>query len=164
MKVVFLDIDGVLNSRADWKRVGDSITDAEFVTRSPRLLDPDAVARLNRLLRATGAAIVVSSTWRLRESVDTMQQLLGAAGIVGRVIGLTPLPRDVPGWKSRGDEIAAWWAAHAAPQAMMAVLDDESDLGAFTDRLVRTDPEVGLTDADVERAIALLDSPRGPTN
>ena len=162
MKVLFLDIDGVLNSRAYWSRVGDSITDAEFVTRSPRLLDPDAIARLNRLLRVTRADIVVASTWRLRETIQTMQQLIDAAGIIGRVIGLTPLPSDVPGWKCRGDEIAAWWTAHAVPNATMAILDDESDPGAFADRLVRTDPEIGLTEEDVERAIALLDSPGDP--
>jgi hypothetical protein len=53
MKIIFLDIDGVLNC--------DN-------TRNPRkfpyVIDPRLLARLKRLLKATRAKVVLSSSWR----------------------------------------------------------------------------------------------------
>ena len=54
MKVIFLDIDGVLNCSK---------------TRNPRKLpyvvDKRLLALLKRMLKRTGAKIVLSSTWRI---------------------------------------------------------------------------------------------------
>ena len=54
MKVLFLDIDGVLNCPK---------------TRNPRhfpyVVDRRLLARLQKLLNRTGAKVVLSSTWRL---------------------------------------------------------------------------------------------------
>ena len=55
MNLCFLDIDGVLNSRVFYDRVG--------LIPQP-WLDPEAVARLDRLCRAADASIVLSSAWR----------------------------------------------------------------------------------------------------
>jgi hypothetical protein len=53
MKVVFLDIDGVLNcSKTNNPR------------KLPYVIDPKLLKRLKRLLRRTGAKVVLSSTWR----------------------------------------------------------------------------------------------------
>lgn len=56
MRVVFLDFDGVLNSRA--------LVERSATPHAPglSLLDEDAVARLKRLCAVGGAGIVVSST------------------------------------------------------------------------------------------------------
>ena len=144
------------------RTIGDSITDAEFVTRSPRLIDPAAMALLNKLLAATGAEIVVSSTWRHRETIASMQELLDSAGLRGRVVGLTPNPRDVAAWTCRGDEIAAWCSAQSVSDEEILILDDGADFGPLSPRVVKTDPEVGLTDEDVARSIALLRPARSP--
>jgi len=59
VNVVFLDLDGVLNSRA-WWNLGRSCGLPWPVNQ----FDPNAVQRLNRLLSESGARVVLSSAWR----------------------------------------------------------------------------------------------------
>ena len=54
MKVVFLDIDGVLN---------DDTTPSRTKSRLI-FVDREKLLRLKRIVAATGAKIVLSSTWR----------------------------------------------------------------------------------------------------
>lgn len=70
-KFIFLDIDGVMNSnlfyseRTQDKRYNDWIKEhPQRIAWNACDIDPRAVERLNRLTDATGAKIVVSSTWR----------------------------------------------------------------------------------------------------
>ena len=64
MKLIFLDIDGVLNSVA-WqenrppKEPPGLILDA--LAHWKRSLDPQCIERLNRIWQETGAAVVISS-------------------------------------------------------------------------------------------------------
>src|ERR1700709_1279552 len=53
MKVIFLDIDGVLNS-----------THTANPRSFPYIVDPELVTRLKDVLAKTGAEVVLSSTWR----------------------------------------------------------------------------------------------------
>ena len=56
MKIIFLDIDGVLNSRIyDRKRNRDELTD----------IDETRLPLVKELVAATGAKIVLSSSWRV---------------------------------------------------------------------------------------------------
>ena len=54
VKVLFLDIDGVVNNEYTRRKFGDFIT-----------LDPARVALVQRIVRNTGCEIVLSSSWRL---------------------------------------------------------------------------------------------------
>ena len=54
MKVIFLDIDGVLNS--------DSTSNPR---KFPYVIDDMLLARFRELVRKTGATVVLSSTWRV---------------------------------------------------------------------------------------------------
>ena len=55
MKVIFLDIDGVLNSRAyDRKRNWDELTN----------IDESRLPLVKNIVDETGARIVLSSTWK----------------------------------------------------------------------------------------------------
>ena len=88
MKVIFLDIDGVLNT-------GKYITWLFEVKKQPisgkRIpLDPDAVLNLNMLTMFPNTFIVVSSTWRFGENILSMQKILSDNGVRGQVYGLTP--------------------------------------------------------------------------
>ena len=58
MKVIFLDIDGVLNCIGSFNRTKTRFNG--FVG-----MDPTLVARFNSLVEKTGARVVLSSTWRL---------------------------------------------------------------------------------------------------
>lgn len=138
MKLVFLDFDGVLVNR-------------EALMRGfPGYGHPDCVAALNKILDQTGAKIVVSSSWRF-EGLEAMRQHLKAWGVRARPIAMTPTI-----FASRGMEIDKYLRLHGRPESFV-ILDDDSDMEPYKDRLVQTEFEAGLTIRDAERAIELLE-------
>jgi hypothetical protein len=141
-RIVFLDIDGVLAPIRRWDRYGD--------------LESACMQVLNDIVASGGADVVVSSTWRHGKTVAELQEVLEAAGFVGRVLDKTP--SDIRG-ASRGDEIAAWLAEH--PVGGCVIIDDHADMGELRTHLVLTHPAHGLQPADVPRAVAVLMGP-GP--
>ena len=70
MKVIFLDIDGVLNSEQFWENRTQSFRYTAALNEGKTKdqvrvianIDPQAVALLNQLVKQTDAEIVVSST------------------------------------------------------------------------------------------------------
>ena len=160
-KIVFLDIDGVLVNRASLMNRENKWTHSNCA--------PECVAALNRLIEHTEAAIVVSSVWRIGASLAELRDILhGHFGMKGKVIGKTPrFPyNDIPGTtdlseEMRGMEIDRWLQDHGDRYAVesFVILDDDSDMGIHKDRLVQTAFEVGLTDANVDRAVQVLAIP-----
>lgn len=144
--LVFLDFDGVLNSYQFFRSKPQT-----WDMRDERnYFDPECVARVDDLLHRSDAAIVVSSSWRKGRDLPTLDRLLRRAGLRGDVVGL--LPQRGP--RGRGDLIAEW-VARELPRAAVA-LDDLTDLGPAASIHVATDPEFGLQNPDVERALELL--------
>lgn len=141
MKVLFLDVDGVLNSQR-WP--------SSFMPE--RAIDPQAMQLLNDLVGRTGAEVVVSSTWRLLE--PDMAGRLARNGFVGQVIGQTPEIRGAP----RGREIVTWLSQHPDVERF-AILDVNADMESLHYRLVQTSFETGLEQAHVELAVSLLSRP-----
>lgn len=147
--VVFLDVDGVINS-GRWlhtPRHRESRCD-----RMVREIDPVGVGYLNQLLDRSGAKVVISSSWRMMANGDhkLFEEELRHRGFIGEVIGLTP----IIGYP-RGNEIQAWIdATEFAGQ--FVILDDMDDMLHLTPWLVRTDPRVGIQQPDVDRALEIL--------
>jgi hypothetical protein len=149
MKVIFLDIDGVLNGH-DWDKRA----------RATRIR-PACVRHLNRILVASEAHLVLTSAWRdlvLKGHMTTtgVEFLLRTHGVAGpRVAGVTAADGEV---QRRGAQIARWLAEHPGIDSWVVLDDDlaEEDLDGHGDRLVRTDPERGLTAADARRAARIL--------
>jgi hypothetical protein len=139
LRVVFLDIDGVLNSE-DWYWRGGTGFPA---------LDPAAIARLDRICRETGAVVVLSSAWR---GDDRIPGWLAERGFTGRIIDQTPRFPDC----QRGYEILQWFKAKPRNVGRFVVLDDDDDLYHVRRRLIRTDWRTGLLDEHADRAIAML--------
>lgn len=147
MKVLFLDIDGVLNSRKWFGSLHATIVAAKYPEEH---FDPAAVARVNAIVERTGAVICVSSSWRLGRSVAELGELLATQGIRAEVVGATPVD-----FRARGLEIARWLAEH--PEVTVyAILDDDSDMRQLARQHVKTDFEDGLLDHHVESAVSLL--------
>lgn len=146
MKILFLDIDGVLVNRASYSLPGSG-------SASRSIAHPDCVKALNRILTETGAFIVISSVWR-RDGVMGMREHLNRWNVTPRrIIGCTPFSGD----RVRGDEIQAWLDSYRREVIeSFVILDDDSDMKHLMHRLVKTDGIVGLTEADADRAIALL--------
>ena len=173
IRFLFLDIDGVLNStdwykkrpsREEWAKMHDISPEVfrhDHVTWARRSIDPEAVIRLNRLVRELEAAVVLSSTWRTGFPLTRMQRVLNESGFEHMLIGSTPcannMPRNEDGSRLyRGDEIKAWMRTMKVAPEQIVILDDDSDMGDLLPRLVNTDHDHGLTDADVDKALALF--------
>ena len=151
VKVVFLDFDGVLNS-------------LEFFQRAPGgldRLDPAAVARLNRLLAASQAKVVVSSSWRVGRTKAELRDLLEKVGFQGSIVGCTPDLSSVIRFSDyevvRAREVRTWLESSIVPVTQFVILDDarlEDD--EIAEHLVRTSFELGLQDSHVGEALAIL--------
>ncbi len=151
MKVIFLDIDGVLVNHKSLARAKK-----ENATGKTRLwssmIDPYAMGLLNRIVEETGALVVVSSVWRYGRGRTELQEILNDAGFEGRVLGVTPrMPEH-----ERGDEIAEWLKSSLRKVESFVILDDDSDMADLKDKLVQTSMETGMLDEHAEKAIRLL--------
>jgi len=137
MKVIFLDIDGVLTTPA-----------TQFKYFAKESLDA-----LNKILQETGAKIVISSTWRKYDShCARIRSMFSKYGFPDNII-ISSTPRHADG--IRGKEILQWLKEN--PVDKYVVLDDESfDIKDYTDRLVKTDMHKGLTEKDADAAIRML--------
>lgn len=162
-RILFLDMDGVLNShRFMSSRTSDAVKTPEGVPfRAVYDIDPEAVARLNRLFEAIPAVeVVLSSTWRVVFPVDVVQHALEYRGFTGKIVDITPsnLP-DQDGrlyrLADRGDEIRKWLDDNAS-DAVFGVVDDTTDMAAVLDRCVFTTWFDGIEDVHVDGLISLL--------
>lgn len=153
MKIIFFDIDGVMNSRK-------YILQMDVLWDDPACqMDPKAVARLNRITDETGAFLVCISTWRLAfihapDAISKMRECMTSYGITGTVIDMTP--ELILMGNHRGDEIKMWLATQEQDKIeAFVVLDDES-VTNMDEYLIKTNFDDGLQDSHVEQAIAIL--------
>lgn len=150
MKVIFLDIDGVLVNLPALQagRVDDGHCRAA----------PECVRWLNWITDQTGARIIVSSNWRKFHTLPALRTRLHSWGVTAPILGATPdlsEKRAVYVAVPRGLEIEA--ALRARPQIeRFAILDDDADMTGLKGQLVQTRYETGLTEADARRCVELL--------
>lgn len=156
-RIVFLDIDGVLNHEGTSHRVNEVCDDADHGMLG---VSPECIAALSHLVLITGAEIVVSSTWRKLHSLGRIERMLRRHGYVGpRIFEQTPRL----GGLARGFEIQAWLDTQEVKPEAFVILDDDDDMAHLLHRLVRCNPYAGgLTKETAARAIAMLHGgPRG---
>lgn len=171
--IVFLDMDGVLNSvdyfdstrSHDWGDAGrpDVGTDPWYV----HMVDPAAVQRLNGIIDATGAQVVLSSSWRYHCDPEMMQRVLEARGFTGQVIARTPTAANcrgkgiaVIGELTRGHEIHLWLVENTHLNVMdsFVILDDMGPraFAHMAPHLVQTSWGRGLLDEHIGPAIRMI--------
>lgn len=164
MKIIFLDIDGVICNRDNWKHR------INFEGENFCELDQVAVGFLNQLVEKTGASIVVSSSWRngSEEAFTSLIFFLRSQGVKADIMDRTPRHNGID--SQRGDEIKAWLEKHKSLVDGFVVLDDDNDMRGVQDHFVWTLTRVeteemlkeGLTQEHVDKAIAILDKPIKP--
>jgi len=103
MKIISLDIDGVLNSDT-WEKTNEYLN-GEY---PEKMFDPNTVLLLNKIIEATTAKIVLTSTWRLKYSLEEMRALFSKVGIQGDLIDCTPNLKKDNDYTLRGNEILKW--------------------------------------------------------
>lgn len=164
-KIIFLDIDGVLNTERQHDRCVN--LGADPVDNFGYTFDPEAVANLERIVNETGADIVISSSWKMW-GLDAMQRMWARRDLPGKVIGITPNTEsdemllsvdldfmDIPAIK--GSEIKEWLSANGNQDTHYAILDDLPDmLPEQESHFVQTDPRIGITKDDADRIITIL--------
>ena len=141
-KIIFLDIDGVLNQSG-------LISHKQTVP-----FDSTCVQNLMDLYhRADVDGVVVSSSWRLGRTVTVVKDhLFEPNGVHVNVLGMTPHLH-----KERGFEVEAW-LNEQSEEFNYIILDDYGDMVHLSYRLIRTDSQIGLTSDDVERALNLFET------
>lgn len=152
MSILFLDIDGVLNSQPF---LADSRVSYGSEIWPDAHIDPVCVSRLNRILAATGASVVLSSSWRMLISLEEMNAVLRRRGYIGPDIQ-SYTPKAGPHWVERSCEIWLWLKANKVPdEESYCVLDDSYD-AKIVGKFVHTSAETGLTEVDADKAIEIL--------
>lgn len=146
--LLFLDIDGVLNSTRYWS------ANKPLPMGKAGALDPEAVERLNRIVDETGCDVVLSSSWR-SQGRDVVDVMLRERGFRHHLDGLTPLL-----WKERRIEIGQ--EVDRRDPERFVVIDDDLDAWADSFRgwgvFVNTNYLVGLQDDGVAMAIQWLNN------
>jgi hypothetical protein len=162
--IVFLDIDGVLNSTAhlDYRESADGQQRNERILsalalhgketiRSLIQLDESRVAILQKFAFETGCKFVISSTWRENQTPQYFENLFLLCGYAfpeNSIIGCTPVLDHIK-TKKRGNEIQQWLSDNSYA-GKYAILDDCSPK-IFLDGqpLVQTSYATGINEQNV---------------
>lgn len=168
-KVIFLDVDGVLNSdRTLYEDVS---------------LEDDLILNLKEIVNKTKAKIILSSSWRLStDAIATLMNKLDKFGLA--ISGMTcdgvnldwlekyefdatkkyldtkfdcDENRQIKFTRDRGAEIFKW--LHDHDDCAYVILDDEiEDIKPYFSEsvIVKTSYKTGLTKEDVKKAIQIL--------
>ena len=134
MKILFFDIDGVLNDHK-WNDVAKSCS-----------IKKECVEEFNRIIHETDCKLVISSAWRYMiigasMTLKGFEYMLRTHGCTQKmdILDMTPSDEDIT---HRADQIRAWIDNHSDIDRWVAVDDLKLDLG---DNFVQTDEKVGLT-------------------
>lgn len=163
VKLVFLDIDYVLNSddydrSEEYKMETLGMSSAEVMLIAHHLhLDPKAVALMNELVERSGAEVILSSTWRVKYNPEQMTEMLAGRGGTFKIKDVTPqihgrFSEHVP----RGKEIDQYLKNLSEPVKSFVILDDRDDMIHLKPNLIQTSFKRGLTKELVEKALEIL--------
>lgn len=128
-----------------------------MIYESGVLVDPNLVAKVNRLCSDCDADVVISSSWGLNE--DTLTCLIEAGATFNVIDGVAHPELNCP-WLCRGNAIARWLAEHFDDNSEdyeYVILDDSMDfLMSQSDNLVVTNQNIGVCDKDIESCKRVL--------
>lgn len=161
IKVIFLDIDGVLNPLINIRiQKQKGMPTNSYAIKIPG----DKIYRLKKLVNNTGAILIMSSSWRLGFRYSTMEPSPAYQNINKQLIsygiqlsGWTPLHKN----RDRGIEIS-WWLNDFIKtngyEPNYVILDDDiSDMmPTHKGHIVQTTSLLGLQDEHVIIATNIL--------
>lgn len=172
--IIFLDIDGVLNSEESVNEVYQE----NFSTRWTHLPHKKHIKILDKIIDITKSKIVISSTWRRTQRWYQLGDLLYLAGLKNAdvIFDSTPILN-----KKRGLEIQAWLDEYdSLPYTQLdndnkfiytsqktkswdiesfVILDDDTDMEHLMDRLVHINSYDGLSETDIQKVLEILKIP-----
>ncbi len=153
MKAIFLDVDGVLCTPLSFR-----LNRLLRLPQERQRFDPISLYWLRRLARETGAAVVLSSTWRDLLMLDDPFCRKAARNLFARlaengsqIVDVTPMGMD------KGAEIAAWLGCSRCERYV--VLDDNDCFASQPEvrgHWVRIPDSRGLRRREAETAFRVL--------
>jgi len=148
IKVIFLDVDGVLNSSHTTRKTASGYT----------FIGNRQLKNLKRIISETGAKVVLSSDWRYERDDPVynsdfleLRHELQQNGI--QLYDFTP---ELP-TAHRGAEINKWLKAHEEV-GNFVILDDRTDIEPNKDHWVQTVMSRGLGAKETQDAINILNA------
>jgi hypothetical protein len=114
MKILFLDIDGVLNSSRSCEAYGDY----PHSYSKYELFDDVAVNLIRKICTEHNVSVVLSSTWRYDKKWTRLTETLKLP-----IIDITPRKLS----SQRGEEIQMWLNDHQEV-SKYAIIDDDGDM------------------------------------
>ena len=151
MKYIFLDCDGVLNN-ANYIKKCYRKNGHKPMSMYCTPFDPHNLKNLAKIVKKTGAKIVLSSTWRIFKShIYVLEARLAEYGL--RIYDMTDNINMI-----KGAEITEWLKQHRDIENYVVIDDEEYDLSNFIDNkhLVIVDSNYGLTFGDRIKVIEKL--------
>jgi hypothetical protein len=187
-KIIFLDIDGVLNHEVWYKRRFNEVDNESILEKYPYYdFDPLSIGLINKIIELTDAKVVISSTWRIGKSIEELIELFNSVGFKGDIIDSTPsfyatgfdsnhdrtsysIPRgcEIDWWlKNKGKFQRINWSEEIQNEVLekslvknYIILDDDSDmLYNQREHFINIDSNKGITELDVSKSIKILNTP-----
>lgn len=148
---LLLDIDGVMVQAASWKRV--ELLDDGFYEFMPK-----AISGLKEIISTTGASIVITSSHKSTYSIVEWKEIFHKRGIDVDIDKLD----DNTNHLSRKEEILNWVKNNDYYENYV-IIDDDKSLHELPlnikEKVVFTQPLIGLKMEDVSDAISILNIP-----
>jgi hypothetical protein len=135
--IIFLDIDGVIRTQE-----GDGVFDVP-ISVYERPFSRKSIAVLEEICHISKAQVVITSTWRIRFSLEELRERFRKENFNGKILDVTPVLPD----QGRGTEIQTW-LDHNEFEKFVIVDDCVNDILKHFDHevVVQTDPKCGLND------------------
>ena len=169
-KIIFLDLDGVLNTANYYDRLQHEHLPTEDIFGT--MFDPNAVEQLSHIIDSTKAKIVISSSWRY-SGIANMRAMWKARQLPGEIYDITSLfvaddyirehmeEENFDFYEAmtsvREMEISAWLQEHPEVTSYV-ILDDQSTFRQLKEHFVQINPKSGITNKDTEQVITILNS------
>lgn len=147
MNIVFLGVDGVLNSRN--AHIKDYQAKHKSHSKGNYPFEKQCLKNFQFLIKETDSRIVLTTKWRLEEdSLIKLFETLQKYGLDEYIIDSTPVLGN------REEEIKTYLSICKYNPSF--VILDESHMEELSAYAIQTNPEVGLTKEDVKEAIRIL--------
>lgn len=149
MNIIFLDVDGVLNSLRYAKEL-------YYKNKRPYSgydfpFDPRCLNNLKHLVEKTDSYLVITSSWRVHEKGrEILLAEFKKYGLDTRVIGYTDVLHT-----ERGKEVLAY-LDRLKEDVNYIILDDDSDFEGLEEYLIKTSFQNGLTEKETILGIKKL--------
>jgi len=158
VKLIFLDIDGVLNAFGSYGTRTGTLPKSVIMG-----IEEEKVQILSKLIKETDALLILTSSWKVgwekdkvkrTKHFDYLEEILAKYNLY-----ITDKTDDLS--FNRGHGIKKYLKKFKNKEIKYVILDDDifSDYdNSLLKHLVKTDNKLGLTDEDVQKAISILNA------